>query len=651
LRSSSDCDKTWPNPILSLEMSLLKSLAREKLIRRIAALAWLVIGIAGAYIGAFALRFDFSLPVAYRPVLWSTLPVYLVVSVGSVIVFRLYRGLWSYFSFRDCRKHLLVFALATVISAVIVYFLRGGFQGYPRSVFLNYLLLLLMWEIGGRLVVRSIRSSLEPNLGKGKAAETVFLVGSLKEADQVLRTFVTDRASLGRVVGVVTDDSCSKNETIQGYRVLGRKADLAELVSERKPDSLLILPPYTAPKALAVIVEAAGKSEHPVEFRSIPSMRDLASGQLDVSSIRTVGIEDLLQREPNTFDRTPVVKQISGSRVVVTGAGGSIGSEICRQVAATSPSALVLVDHSEFSLFEIEREIVASFPSLKVFAVTGDVKNEEHLTRAMRAAGGVDVVYHAAAYKHVHLMEQNVPSAFENNVLGSYRCADVASREGAKHFILVSTDKAVRPTSIMGASKRLAERSILERGPCPTRFVAVRFGNVLGSSGSVIPIFKKQIADGGPVTVTTEHTRRFFMTIPEAVELVLMAGAVGEDRSVMVLEMGEQVKIVDLAKRLIELSGFRPGEDIEIDYIGLRPGEKEYEELLTEDEDVVETEFEKIWMMRNSSDHRSPVDLAKIQKFVGADDADALRELAAASISEHYLLDGMQEERGLAVEV
>jgi len=626
---------------------MLKHLAKEKLIRRLAALSWLVAGVLLSYIGAFALRFDFSLPSAYRPVLWGTLPIYLLVSLAFVIGFRLYRGLWSYFGFTDCRKHLVVFTMATLVSAVLVYVLRGGFHGYPRSVFLNYLLLLLTWEIGGRLVVRSIRSSLDPVIRRSGAGDAFIVVGSVREADQLLRSLQRDRGGHGTIFGIVTDDPCSTKETLQGVPILGRAEDLSRLVDARKPDSLLILPPFTSPRALNRLIDSVADAEHLCEFRAIPSLNDLASGQLDISSIRKIEIEDLLQREANTFDRTPVLSQLEGRRVVVTGAGGSIGSEICRQISAIGPASLVLFDHSEISLFEIEREVRAGFPDLDVIAIAGDVKREAHLERAMRAAGGVDVVYHAAAYKHVHLMEKNVASCFQNNVLGSYRCAKVAAQEGAMDFILVSTDKAVRPTSIMGASKRLAERAILEQGDCPTRFVAVRFGNVLGSSGSVIPIFKKQIEAGGPVTVTTEDTRRFFMTIPEAVELVLMAGAVGENRSVMVLEMGEQVKIVDLATRLIELSGFKPGEDIEIEFIGLRPGEKEYEELLTEDEDVVETDFQKIWMMRRSTDiTRDQLDLTRIEKLCAVDDADGLRNLAAENITEHHLLVGNSAKSG-----
>jgi FlaA1/EpsC-like NDP-sugar epimerase len=368
-------------------------------------------------------------------------------------------------------------------------------------------------------------------------------------------------------------------------------------------------------------------------------MSDLASGHISASTVRDVDIEDLLGRGPARLDRTEVRRFVKGKKVMITGAGGSIGSELTRQVAGYEPAELVLFEASEFALYTIEQEMRALFPNLALHACAGDIRHPEEVHAAIDIAGGVDVVFHAAAYKHVPLMEVNVPACFRTNVLGTARLARAVVERGVDRFVMISSDKAVRPTSVMGATKRLAEKVICDIPAGGTTFVSVRFGNVLGSSGSVIPLFKRQIAAGGPVTVTSPEMRRFFMTIPEAVDLVLMAGTVGRNGEVMVLEMGESVRIVDLARRLIELSGLVPDRDIRIEFTGVRPGEKEYEEVMTDGEDVVRTAYEKIWVMKASSRATTvpPVDLGRIESLVTANDTAALLDLVPQLIPESRL--------------
>ena len=625
---------------------------QHRLFRRSASLAYHLAGIAIAYLGAFLLRFDFTIPREpsdHWHSLISTFPLVLLVFLGVILAFRLYRGLWTYFSFRDCILYLLAFGTGTLVLGLALWVSRGGsFAGYPRSVLPISFLLLLVWEIGGRMLVRLYSDWRKIGLGRRtpEGSERMLLVGSLRESDQVLRSVMRDGSGLSSVLGILCTDDGKTRDTLQGVPILGGVGELAETVARLDVDSVLILPPCSAPKPMNEILDRCSAVVGQCSFRVLPSVSELTTGRLDVSSIRKVEIKDLLERKPNRFDRGPMESFLEGSSVMVTGAGGSIGSEICRQVCQLGVRTLVMLEHSEFLLFEIENEIRRSFPDLNLIPVTADIRRIDQVRGAIRKGTNIDVIYHAAAYKHVHLMEKNVPSAFHNNVLGTASCARAACEEGVSHFVMISSDKAVRPTSIMGATKRIAERVLHEANYPGMRVVSVRFGNVLGSSGSVIPIFKKQIEQGGPVTVTSEETRRFFMTIPEAVELVLMAGSVGGDGDIMVLEMGEQVRIVELASRLITLSGLRPGIDIDIEFIGLRPGEKEYEELLTEDENVERTEHEKIWVMRKREvgPVLDPVNLSRIEELVLKEDSEGLRAAARRLVGENHLADVSKAE-------
>ncbi len=615
-----------------------KTLNEFTLLRQFLKISWHVIGVVITYWCAFLLRFDGNVPPEYQMVFFQTLPILVIICVLVFFASRSFSGLWSYFSIDDLVRLAVALAGAIVLFSIVVYSWQGGaFAGFPRSVMVLEYILLGVWLAGGRLAARYMKRyrGTGPVLEESEA-DRMLLVGRLGEADLVIRE--ARQKGLGQIVGVVGDDEGNRNMYLHGIKVFHRElGNVGELASKINPDSVLILPPYNRPAQINELMQHISDAGVSCKFRTIPSLSDLASGHLSADSIRNVDIVDLLGRGKVTLDRTDVRTFLKGKRVMVTGAGGSIGSELSRQIAGYEPEVLVLFEQSEFGLYSIEMELQRKYPNMNIVAVAGDVRHPECVQRAIDLAEGVDVIYHAAAYKHVPLMEKNVPACFRTNVLGTARLAKVAVENGVDRFVMISSDKAVRPSSIMGATKRMAERVLCEMTSGKTTFVAVRFGNVLGSSGSVIPLFKKQIETGGPVTVTSAGMRRFFMMIPEAVDLVLQAGTVGRHREIMVLEMGEEIKIVDLAKRLIELSGLVPDQDIKIEMTGLRPGEKEYEEVITEDENVVKTAYEKIWVMTKSDELAvsEPVSLEEIEDLVVACDVKELRKLAARCVPEN----------------
>jgi len=627
-------------------MELLRTIRENVALRRGLGLVWHLVGIALCYYGAFLLRFDFDISQKNEEILLDTLPWALACFVIAIFAFGLYRGLWRFFTFRDCVLTAAGFAAGTLLLAgVVVLKNEGSFGGYPRSVLAINYLLVIGWEVGGRglvRVIRELRLSRAVISAPGSSLRSL-LVGDFEECNGLIRALHRQRTSLGRIVGILVDQDVSRATRLHGVRVFSGLDRVGQIVTDNEVDTVVILPPFHKPGAIRQIVDAVGERQVTPAFRVLPSIEDLAAGRLNVSQIRQVEIEDLLERSQHDIDMERLRDFVSGRRVLVTGAGGSIGAEICRQIMALKPAVLVLFEVSEFHLFEIERELrdEAAGLGVRLEACAGDVRREDALRKAIAAARGIDIIYHAAAYKHVDLMERNPGACFHNNVIGTEVVARVAEEVGATDCVLVSTDKAVRPTSLMGASKRIAERILMERLESGTRFKAVRFGNVLGSSGSVVPIFREQIARGGPVTVTSPDVVRYFMTIPEAVELVLAAGSIDEDRRIFVLEMGEPVKIDTLARRMIELSGFAPDEDIPVVYTGLKPGEKEYEELLTEDENVVRTDLDRIWVVKKNDDELlPPVDLGELFELIDAADEEGLRSYAHSLIRGSRLKDG-----------
>ena len=430
---------------------------------------------------------------------------------------------------------------------------------------------------------------------------------------------------------------------LQGLKVLGDIPTIKHHIKKNRIHEIFIAIPEATNKTVKEIIEASRVPDWDVKFKIVPSMLDIMSGKLSINQIRDVSIDDLLSRPNITLDDTHIKGQLAGKTVLITGAGGSIGSEICFQVAAYNPARMILLDSSEVSAYGVDQALKNKHRNIAIHTVVGNMLDSGFMDLLFKKYRP-DYIYHAAAYKHVHLMEWNPLSCIKNNVLGTAELASLAERHGVKQFVMISTDKAVEPRGIMGISKRLAERVVLERDPSGTLFNVVRFGNVLGSSGSVIPLFQKQIRDGGPVTVTSADTKRFFMSIPEAVQLVLLASTLNESKAIFMLEMGEPVKIVDLAKNLIELSGLKVGEDIEIVFTGMRVGEKIEEVLLCDEEDIVPTTFDKIRVQKRNGhnpdriikfihDLKSHVELGNMSAIYG-DISELIPEMSGPSFEE-----------------
>ena len=608
-----------------IHIKLLDWLRRHPLIRRLVIVTWHIVGTGICYFLAFFLRFDGAIPVDEIAMIKRTLPILLFVNISVFTLFRLHSGMWAFFSMADLARMFLALVSAIGIFFVLIFIqLDFSFLGYPRSVFVVTFLLMVGWMTGARLVVRVIRE--RKGLSSRNTVECenrTLIVGRLDDTEDVIKAWDERNAT---IKAIVTDETSAFNLTVRGVPVKGPVSEIGKIASRLEVNRIIILPPYTKPRQISQIMEDCEKVKVACAFKMIPSMADVASGRVQHSGIRDVELEDLLGRPELSFNRQSVRDLIHGKVIMVTGAGGSIGSELVRQIAHYEPKKLVMLDVSEFNLYSIDMELRKDMPGLDLASIAGDVCNTGVLDRVFRQHR-IQVLFHAAAYKHVPIMEDNVAVCIHNNVIGTARISDKAQEYGVERFVLISSDKAVRPTSVMGATKRLAEHVVQNRRkngpPC---FVTVRFGNVLGSSGSVIPLFKKQIKQGGPVTVTSPNMTRFFMSIPEAVDLVLQASVGGKDRDVMVLEMGESVRIADMARRLIELSGLRVGEDIEIAFTGIRPGEKEFEELMTDNENVVRTPYEKIWVMQKKSDADAPsLDLARLSALVETGDESALR--------------------------
>jgi FlaA1/EpsC-like NDP-sugar epimerase len=592
--------------------------------------------VAVSLMTAFYLRFEFQFPVKEIVSLERAVPVFIIVKLSIFFLFRIYSGMWRYVSIYD----LIQIFLANLVSSIVIFLLvvfwqTTYFAGFSRSVIVLDFLICFFAVSGKRILARIIREA----SSKERSGETIktLIVASSSSANSLIHAF---SSNMGRreFCGIISDQ-IKENLRIRGVPTLGKVEAAAKIAKKLSINEILLMPPYSTPAFIKNIMEQLEQEDVKCALRMLPAYADIASGAINVSNIKNVEIEDLLGRRPVKLDNTEVAKFAKGKTVMVTGAGGSIGSELCRQIASYNPARLVLFELSEFNIYETSRKLREDFPSLPIESIIGDIRCERDLDAAM-AGKNIDIVYHAAAYKHVPLMEENPLMAFETNVLGSAKVFDASERHKAKRVIIISTDKAICPTSIMGASKRLSELIVMERHRGTTEFVVVRFGNVLDSSGSVIPLFKEQIRKGGPVTVTSKNVMRYFMSIPEAVDLVLQAGAIGHDREIMVLDMGEPVKIHDMAKKLIELSGFIPGRDIEIKIVGMRPGEKEYEELLADEEKVHRTPYDRIFVARTSESGAAPVDIAKITNLTANSDIGALRKLLKKHIPENKFSDG-----------
>lgn len=534
--------------------------------------------IPAAWFGAYWLRFNLgTIPPEFLHSATRWLPVVVVIQAGTFIYFQLYRGHWRFASLPD----LLRIINAVVVGALLLLtaiFVASRLEGIPRSVFPLYGVLLVGMLGFPRLIYRWLKDR-RLYMGEGKR---VLIVGAGRAGDMLVRDMFRDPSRALIPVGFVDDKAGKIGMDIQGVRVLDTTERLPDLVEQYGIDLIILALPSAHSTDMQRIVDLCERSGVP--FRTLPRVQDLVEGRIAIDSVRDVGIDDLLGREPVTLDWDSIRRELYGKRVLVTGGGGSIGAELCRQIAKIGPESLVLLEQCEFNLFEIERELRKSFPKLLLEVCLGDVVDAVLVDQVMQRYRP-EVVFHAAAYKHVPMLEHQVRQATRNNILGTRTVALAANRHNVDAFVMISTDKAVNPANVMGASKRIAEifcQSLDRRSQ--TRFITVRFGNVLGSAGSVVPLFREQLRAGGPLTVTHPEMIRYFMTIPEACQLILQAGAMGRGGEIFVLDMGEPVKITYLAEQMIRLAGREPGKDIEIVYTGLRPGEKLFEELFHEKE-------------------------------------------------------------------
>jgi FlaA1/EpsC-like NDP-sugar epimerase len=552
------------------------------------------LALAGAaYLCAFALRFDLPIPGPFLAIALATLPLLLACKAAGFWLAGLFSGWWRHVTVRDAEAIVRGNVIATILFLAVM-FVVGGLDGFPRSVFLLDLLLSIAFVGGLRVAVRLAREH-EWHPSARRIDALVLIVGAGSSGIRLIEEIERHRRLTLAVVGFVDDDPSKKGMRICGCPVLGGIDDISALVSRHDVGEVLIALPSATGALLRRIVQRC--SEARVRHRVLPTLGELVEGRVSYTQMREVKVEDLLARAPIHLDVPRVRSFVTGRTVLVSGAAGSIGSELCRQLASYQPERLVLYDRHENGIFCLEMELRARFPKLATVPVLGDILLEDQLNTVF-AGNRPEIVFHAAAYKHVPLAEHNVIEAARNNVIGTRNLALAAISHGAAEFVLVSTDKAVRPTSVMGATKRVAEMVVqsLQNGHC--RFGAVRFGNVLGSSGSVVPLFREQIARGGPVTVTHPQVTRYFMIIPEAVHLILQAATLGNGAEIFILEMGEPVLIADLARQMIRLSGYEPDEDIPIVYTGLRPGEKLHEELMADEEELDTTYHDRIKILR-----------------------------------------------------
>lgn len=548
-----------------------------------------------AYFLAFLVRFDFSLTHEFFPVFIKTLPLLIAIKLTVFYFFDLYVGLWRYVGMADLVQIVRASAVASLIFLVIQVFI-SGVTGFPRSIFLLDLLIFIALVSGVRLVTRLLRERYR-RMALPRRQVKVLIVGAGDTGVLLLKQF-RNYPSMGEVVGFIDDDRGKRGETIQGIRILGGRGKIAQVIEEYGVEEVILAMPSTKGETVRDIL---ARCDVPgVRIKIVPDLDKIMNGALEIKP-RQVDVEDLLGREPVVTDHTDVENCIRGRRVLVTGAGGSIGSELCRQIAQYAPEKIILLDHNENDVYFLELEFRVRFPDIKFRTLIGDIR-DAGLLRHVFSTFEPAVVFHAAAHKHVPLMEGNPGAAVKNNIIGTRNLVYAAAHYQVDRFVLISTDKAVNPTSIMGATKRIAEMILQAKAKqSRTKFMAVRFGNVLGSSGSVIPLFKKQIEAGGPVTVTHPEVRRYFMSIPEAAALVIQAGVMGHGGEIFILDMGEPIRIVDLARNLITLSGFVPDKDIPIVFTGLRPGEKLYEEILHDKERDGVTRNEKIYISRSDA--------------------------------------------------
>ncbi len=592
--------------------------------RRLVIIFYHLVIFAAAYWLAFALRFDFNIPQSFFVLFMVSLAPVLLIKLFIFERFGLFQGWLRYVGMKD----LSAIIQASLVSALIIMTMGFVFfrdHPFPRSIPMLDFVMTTALVGGSRFAIRAYREGALENLSlpwTGYGGKIRCLIIGAGDAGESLAREIQKRPDLDyHIIGYLDDSSYKQGIRIHGIRVLGAIKDIKAISEKYEIDEILLAVPSASRSQMKRIVELCEETDLPM--RTIPGIDQLIEGQVTVSQLREVQLEDLLGRDPVELDRKAIGDYLHDKKVLVTGAAGSIGAEICRQVLAFKPSQLILVDHHENGIFEMDQELTKSAANANIRMFVADVTDPARMTAIFRETGP-QVVFHAAAYKHVPIMEENPAEAVKNNIGGTKVISELCELMGVRRAVMISTDKAINPTSIMGATKRIAERYVQYLSQkSKTRFITVRFGNVLGSAGSVIPTFKKQIQQGGPLTVTHPEMTRFFMTISEASQLVLQAGSMGNGGEIFVLDMGEPVRIVDLAVSIIKLSGYKPGEDINIEFVGARPGEKLYEELYLDNEPHSGTSHPKVFT-RNCVDEFPHDFLTKVE---------ALLEQAVASVN------------------
>jgi FlaA1/EpsC-like NDP-sugar epimerase len=601
---------------------------------------------------SFFLRFDWNVPLAYMDNLRGTWWIAVALMLFALVFCGVYRIVWRFAGIHE----VLAIVYGVILGEMMLgfsFYLNLGVQ-YPRGILVLYGVLTVGLVGASRIFVKTwpeFKGNFRRNAKRISGQHTRVMIFGAGSAGVALLKEMRHQPSLGFLpVGFVDDSPMKKGMSVQGLPVLGDRYDLPRLINVLRIDELVVAIPSKSKQDLAEIAELVEPTN--IRIKTVPSLDEIVTGRVGISSIKDVPIADLLGRGQIKADLADVMGFIKGRVVLVSGAGGSIGSELCRQLAHFQPKKLIMLDVSENLLFDMGVEFSERFAEFSYHLVLGNVQDRVRLQEIF-SQWTPELVFHAAAHKHVPLMEANPIEALKNNVIGTRNMVETAQKNGCKAFVLISTDKAVNPTSVMGASKRAAEMVLLDRWQEKqgTVLVVVRFGNVLGSRGSVVPLFKRQIAEGGPVTVTHPEMVRYFMTIPEAVQLVMQAGAIGKGGEVFVLDMGEPVKIVDLARDLIRQSGFIPGEEIMIEFTGIRPGEKLYEELLTDEENVELTSHKKIFRAKIQNARGTDVTewLQDVEGLYGAPQdqsgSDRSKELLYRLIPEYYLT--VQKKLGL----
>ncbi len=589
---------------------------------------------------ALYVRYDFRfsrMDMQYVSAELKYLPVNLVLTIILFVLFRLYRSVWSFASSTELLNVISACTVSIVLQGIILAVMRVRM---PISFYLIKYFLLIMGVGALRFTYRILRMFQERRPGfKEDARRNTMVVGGGEAGAMVIKEFQNSRYLDQKVCCVVDDNESKQGKYLRGVKIMGTRNDIGFLARELNVDEIIVALPSVPQSEVREILQIC--QETGCKLRVLPGIYQMINGEVSVSRLRKVEIEDLLGRAPIKLQVESVMGYVAGKTILVTGGGGSIGSELCRQIAAHDPRQLIIVDIYENNAYDIQQELRRRYPKLNLVVLIASVRNV-HRINSIFETYRPEIVYHAAAHKHVPLMEDSPNEAIKNNVFGTYTTAQAADRYGVQRFVLISTDKAVNPTNIMGASKRLCEMIIqMMNHRSRTDFVAVRFGNVLGSNGSVIPLFKKQIEQGGPVTVTHPDIIRYFMTIPEAVSLVLQAGALAKGGEIFVLDMGEPVKILDLAENLIRLSGYKPFEEIQIEFTGLRPGEKLYEELLMSEEGLKETENKLIHIGKpiEFDDEKFLQELEELRELA-EEDAEGIRQKVCQIVPTYVMKNG-----------